>query len=465
MRHALAVIFGGLLCASASAQGPLPSILLVGYLPPTNEMLRQFSTNPAQNPGLWTGANWENRGYNIFAYFPEFPQGSQCMGVGDFEIDYQDTTADFNRITQQLHPVVILTLSVGASTLGWGLEPAYQRWSMPGEVAPAGSHPIPIYLPDCTGFRYPYNSPVLADRPGRVRFSNLPMQSIAASVGSTIPPSSLAPFVYPYDPRSSAANAFCGNYLSGYIAYLAAKYREINQPPVSLTPCYMTGHVHVGYAVQPSIGAVATEITLREVIATLSTMNNTVQMAGGACCDSEGDSCMYALASTCTGLFLGAGTACQTTNCPAIATGSCCLIDGTCTVLPHSLCDDGPRIWFMGGSCSAGDCAPGIPGVCCRGATCNTVIGPGVCSTHGTAAGAVYSLLGDACEPLPGHPTPCCHADYNKNGFISTIDLLDYLHDWFDASPFASVGTDGASDTPTTTNIFDFLTVWFNGCQ
>ena len=51
------------------------NIMITGYWPPTNEMVRHFSNNPVQNPGGWVGGNWEGRGYDIYAFFPEFPHG------------------------------------------------------------------------------------------------------------------------------------------------------------------------------------------------------------------------------------------------------------------------------------------------------------------------------------------------------------------------------------------------------
>ena len=43
----------------------VPSVLVTGFWPPTNEMIRHFSTNVDLNPDGWTGENWENRGYDI----------------------------------------------------------------------------------------------------------------------------------------------------------------------------------------------------------------------------------------------------------------------------------------------------------------------------------------------------------------------------------------------------------------
>ena len=42
------------------------------YWPPTNEMVRPFSTNEHLNPDGWIGDNWEDRGYDVHSYFPTF---------------------------------------------------------------------------------------------------------------------------------------------------------------------------------------------------------------------------------------------------------------------------------------------------------------------------------------------------------------------------------------------------------
>ena len=48
------------------------NILICGYWPPTNEMVRPFSTNEELNPDGWIGDNWEERGYDVHSYFPTF---------------------------------------------------------------------------------------------------------------------------------------------------------------------------------------------------------------------------------------------------------------------------------------------------------------------------------------------------------------------------------------------------------
>ena len=39
-------------------------------------MLRPWSRDPVQNQTGWVGLNWEGRGYDVYAFFPEFPNGT-----------------------------------------------------------------------------------------------------------------------------------------------------------------------------------------------------------------------------------------------------------------------------------------------------------------------------------------------------------------------------------------------------
>ena len=56
---------------SYSEQRENPVILITGYWPPTNEMIRDFSQNPDLNPTGWIGDDWESRGYDVVSFFPE----------------------------------------------------------------------------------------------------------------------------------------------------------------------------------------------------------------------------------------------------------------------------------------------------------------------------------------------------------------------------------------------------------
>ena len=91
-------------CVDARAE----NIVLVGYWPPTNEMLRPFSTSPVQNPGGWMGQNWNGLGHDVSCFLPlSFhptairstirlaPLGFIGSPESDFRVDYQDTSVDF----------------------------------------------------------------------------------------------------------------------------------------------------------------------------------------------------------------------------------------------------------------------------------------------------------------------------------------------------------------------------------
>lgn len=240
------------------------NIMLTGYWPPTNEMLRPFSPNPDQNPGGWVGENWEGRGYNVYAFFPEFPNGPG-QGVGDFEVDYQDTAADWARIVAEVRPVAIITFSRANTTRGWELEPAHQRFRLPGESNPPGRS-IPVYSQDYSGVRYPSDVPIAAEPIGTIRESALPMQEIVDAVASEISSAMITPFIPVYNPSMPDSFDFGGGFLSGYIGYLGVWHYDLNSDEDAAWRCVAAGHVHAGMSTNVAVATQATEISLRVLI-------------------------------------------------------------------------------------------------------------------------------------------------------------------------------------------------------
>ena len=108
-------------------------VVVTGYWPPTNEMLRPWSRNPKQNPSGWVGENWRNHGFNVYAFFPEFPPDADPMNdpfgsagwVGsaesDLRVDFQDTSKDFWHIMDTYRPQILITTSRGGQ-IGWEIE-------------------------------------------------------------------------------------------------------------------------------------------------------------------------------------------------------------------------------------------------------------------------------------------------------------------------------------------------------
>lgn len=262
---AVAAIVG---VVSVASGGQTNNILITGYWPPTNEMLRPFSTNSTQNPGGWIGQNWEGRGFNIHAHFPEFPGGTTVnpWGNGDFEVDYQDTSADWTRITDMLKPVAIITFSRANSLREWQMEPAYQRFRNPGELNPPGRS-IPQYVSDGRDVLYPTNTPMTAEPVGRIRDSSLPMQAIVDNVKAAYPSlADIDPHIAAYNPATPDTFDFGGSYLSGYIGYHGAWYHDQNKAPGTPFRNFAAGHIHVGRSLNLTIAEDATRISIRTLI-------------------------------------------------------------------------------------------------------------------------------------------------------------------------------------------------------
>ena len=237
---ALLLILGA---AAASFAGNTRNIMLTGYWPPTNEMLRKFSTDPNQNPGGWQGENWEGRGYDIYAYFPEFPggTGSNPKGDGDFEVDYQDVSSDFWRITANINPVAILSYGKGA--VSWELE--YNARNLSGwnsdYLDPFGPNPSP---PD-SGKPADYT-----------RNSTLPVQAIADAINNSgIGVNAWAD----WDGDSGAS-------LCEYMAYHVAWYQELHSDPCDQYRCLAAGFTHVPSSLSVSTATIVCEIALLSVI-------------------------------------------------------------------------------------------------------------------------------------------------------------------------------------------------------
>jgi hypothetical protein len=226
--------------------GQRPVIVLTGYWPPSNEAIRRFSTDPLQNPQGWIGQDWEGRGYDVHAFFPEFSP-SNCTGCGTgsgtLEVDYQDTSADFWPIVDGLDPVAVLTLSRGYIDSSWELEmnQLNRDWWVPDYVAPTQPTPAP---PD----------------PGwpakKVRLSTQPVQAIVSAVDAA------QIGVDAYISFSGDGGAF----LSEFIAYHGVWYQALHADPLSPDWCIAGGHVHVGGLLPWRTAEEAAKVSLRELI-------------------------------------------------------------------------------------------------------------------------------------------------------------------------------------------------------
>ena len=221
-----------------------PIILLTGYWPPTNEMIRHFSQSTNLNPIGWQGDNWENRGYDIISYFPEFsdPDCLSCgQGFGDIEVDYQDTSDDFWPITAQHNPIGLITFSRGYMDQSWELEyNAYNRTNWVNDFTSP-------FLPTP-------NPPDSNEDAFYLRNSNLPMNEIVNAI------SALDIGLNPYIDVTGDP----GHYVSEFMAYHGTWYRDLNF--AGDDKCLTAGHIHVGGFIDTETAIQATNETIRTLI-------------------------------------------------------------------------------------------------------------------------------------------------------------------------------------------------------
>jgi len=220
-----------------------PTILVTGYWPPTNEMIRQFSQNPELNPDGWAGDDWEGRGYDIVSYFPTFdiPDCGDCgKGNGDLEVDYQDTSVDFWNISDDVQPIAIITFSRGWIDHSWELE-----WNLVNRT-----NWISDYLPP----NQPTPNPPDQEHPAYlVRNSDLPLDSIVTAI--TAANLGLDSYV--------DWNGNAGMFLSEFMGYHGTWYR--GEHPYGDFPCLAAGHIHVGGQIDWDTARTAAEITIRQL--------------------------------------------------------------------------------------------------------------------------------------------------------------------------------------------------------
>jgi len=234
----------------------LPTIMLTGYWPPTNEMIRRFSADAEHNPEGWIGDNWENRGYNIYAFFPEFP-GGLGQGEGDFEVDYQDTSADWWYYVGELEPIAVISFGRAFNDHKWKLEGGARNQQMDN------------WIDDYTApFKPNMGLPIVEEPPDFDRFSTLPIQqTIDALTESGL---SVIPLTSTVDSSS---------FLCNFIGYHACWYHDLHADPLDPAWNIAGGHIHVGYAMSLDTAVLAAEITLR-------TMTDYLD---GIICTNDGD--------------------------------------------------------------------------------------------------------------------------------------------------------------------------------
>ena len=221
-----------------------PVLMVTGYWPPTNEMIRHFSQNPDLNSDGWQGENWRDLGFDVVSFFPEFnpPDCNNCgQGYGDLEVDYQDTSEDFWRIIDEVKPAGIITFSRGFNNNSWELENNVYNWMS--------------WYADYTSPLYPTPTPPddsVSDNHNRG--TALPLTLIEEALDNSNLP------VNCYVDQNGDA----GRFLSEFMGYHGMWYHQSSLN--SENPCMLGGHIHVGGQLSTRVAKDAAELTIETVI-------------------------------------------------------------------------------------------------------------------------------------------------------------------------------------------------------
>jgi len=263
-RVLLGVFLSLVFCAAASAK----AIVLIGYWPPTNEMLRQFSTDPTQNPSGWVGRNWQGLGHDVYSFFPEFPPDGNPFNdpfgsagyIGsagsDFRVDYQDTSMDFWNMMDVLQPTGIITFSWGGFDNRWEIERVEG-----GHFR--GSTPEFDWEGDGNGITQPTQASIdprswnaiSTYRDGNQLQTQLPVDDILAATSAL----GLAD-VFIDETGTS------GDYLSGFLALHGLYYNSLHNDPSDPLWNIAAGHIHVGSGLSVTDAQRLSEVTLTQVL-------------------------------------------------------------------------------------------------------------------------------------------------------------------------------------------------------
>lgn len=248
---------------SAIPIGCAKNVVLMGYWPPSNEMLRRWSSDPEQNPNGWIGADWGGHGYDVHAFFPEFPPdgdpsnddigdpGAVGSPNSDLRVDYQATSKDFWRLVDKYQPAILVTTSRGGD-IGWEIEAREGGHGKDNQGGPAKD-----WLSDAHGAtHYPTKATlekrswaaISEYRQGKTLPSQLPINAIVAATK----PLGLTNVVV--DKQTS------GNFLSGFLGLHGLYYNQLAPHNVA------AGHIHVGSDLPVADARALLEATLHAVL-------------------------------------------------------------------------------------------------------------------------------------------------------------------------------------------------------
>ncbi len=132
------------------------------------------------------------------------------------------------------------------------------------------------------------------------------------------------------------------------------------------------------------------------------------------------------------------------------ATGACCLLDQTCSVVTAAACATAGGFYLGDGvACNQTTCN-GQSVACCLNGSCTVLALGGCVFSGGTPDSFATNCTGVSC------PNPC-PADWDGNTIVEVADIFAFLSDWFAGNAAAT----NFGGTPGVPAIFAFLGAWF----
>ncbi|MBX3402114.1 MAG: lamin tail domain-containing protein [Phycisphaeraceae bacterium] len=132
------------------------------------------------------------------------------------------------------------------------------------------------------------------------------------------------------------------------------------------------------------------------------------------------------------------------------ATGACCLLNQTCSVMTAAQCDTAGGFYLGDGAACNQTTCNGQSVACCINGSCTVLALGGCIFSNGTPDSFAATCSGVSC---PAN----CPADWDGNTLVEVNDIFSFLTDWFAGIP-AATNFGGSPGVPA---IFAFLSAWF----
>jgi hypothetical protein len=231
------------------------------------------------NPAV-DAAGLDHRGYNIKAISPTFlaplgmyPGGTSAFwgrGYGDITVDYETTSVQFwKRIAPQYLPIAIMSFSRTNGSKTWNIaESGKNRKQVDWERSQtfddfAGVRTTDTLNKPFIGGSATDPSPengngVIADNPPDASdATNQPAGSVRNADFGTFVPAMKTAVTNAVAAITATNGGDAGDYVSGFMAYHVAWYREHTNGWAADKKCLYSGHTHVGQCVTPAEGEAA----------------------------------------------------------------------------------------------------------------------------------------------------------------------------------------------------------------